>query len=140
MSELQAELEIEASSVSQQLAVLRAKNVVDTRAREPASTIRSAIHDLSVDGRRSRDLQQPPDRSSGMLETSPRDADFEDESHSTVPSAGRLLSVADAAPGAVYFGVAGLERATSRIRFEPLRVMVGRTISLGASTSNWGHC
>jgi ArsR family transcriptional regulator len=31
VSELQAELEIEASSVSQQLAVLRAKNVVDTR-------------------------------------------------------------------------------------------------------------
>jgi DNA-binding transcriptional ArsR family regulator len=31
VSELQAELEIEASSVSQQLAVLRAKNIVDTR-------------------------------------------------------------------------------------------------------------
>ena len=31
VSELQTELEIEASSVSQQLAVLRAKNIVDTR-------------------------------------------------------------------------------------------------------------
>jgi len=31
VSELQAALEIEASSVSQQLAVLRAKNIVDTR-------------------------------------------------------------------------------------------------------------
>ena len=46
VSELQTELEIEASSVSQQLAVLRAKNIVDTR--RAGTSVYSSVRDPQI--------------------------------------------------------------------------------------------
>jgi DNA-binding transcriptional ArsR family regulator len=94
VSELQAELEIEASSVSQQLAVLRAKNVVDTR--RAGTSVYYSVRDPQIfqlmDVAREIfnnhliDLQ-------AMLEPSPRDADFEDlESQSPARHAGPVAA------------------------------------------------
>ncbi|MBI3969198.1 MAG: winged helix-turn-helix transcriptional regulator [Chloroflexi bacterium] len=46
VSELQAQLEIEASSVSQQLAVLRAKHIVDSR--KDGTSVYYRVHDPKV--------------------------------------------------------------------------------------------